>query len=372
MSELGDLLELIYGAGERWQTVRLTLRDWQHHRRIREAVERLHAEQASGSVRQVMIYGDARGPEPDEIEHVVRVWLDGDRAREEREGPFAFPALGVRDGARWWMYSREHGASTNKGDPNHQSGIGQQALGLLEPAHVLGALRLEQRGEVEAAAGRPALLVRGTARSRDREGSFPLFHLGLGADEYELVFDRERGVLLRTTGLLDGLPLTTTEVLEIAFDEVIPPETFHFELPAGESFRPLFPRPEHVTLEQAAELAPFTVLSPAEVPSDWQLHVVYLVGEERPPIPPTVNLHYHSSDAGQQVNIAQNAAGAADHHEWLEWEEHDGVLVAGQAEPHGLEPGYVRVEREGTRATLSSAELARDRLVELARSLRPV
>jgi hypothetical protein len=41
VSELGDLLELIYGAGERWRTVRLTIREWQHPGRVRDAIERL-------------------------------------------------------------------------------------------------------------------------------------------------------------------------------------------------------------------------------------------------------------------------------------------------------------------------------------------
>ena len=257
-----------------------------------------------------------------------------------------------------------------RGDPNHQSGVGEQALGLLEPAHVLGALHLEPAREVEAV-GRPALLVRGKPRGRDHQSHFTLFRLGAGAEEYELVFDLERGVLLRTTSLLDNLPLSTVEVLEIAFDEDFPPETFQFELPEGETFRPLFPHSEFVTLERAAELAPFTVLSPAEVPDDWELRVHYQHGDDRPPLPPTVNLHYHSRDASQQVNIAQTAIDATDQYEWLEWEESGDVVLAGPAEPHGLEPGYARVERDGTRATLSSAELPRERLVALALSLEP-
>jgi outer membrane lipoprotein-sorting protein len=370
VSELGDLLELIYSAGDRWQTVRLTIREWQHPGRVREAIERLNQQQSAGGSHQVMVYGEAQGPEPEESEQIIRVWLDGDQAREEREGTHAFPTLGVRDGAQWWMYAKEYGASTNEGDPNYQSGVGEQALGLLEPTHILGALRLEPVREVEAA-GRPALLVRGTPRGGDRESAFMLFRLGAGADAYELVFDRERGVLLQTTSLLDGLPVNTVEVLEIAFDEEFPPETFRFELPEGESFRPLSPQLDHVTLEQAAKLAPFTVLSPAEVPADWELHVLYLPDEDRPPTPPTVNLHYHSRDASQQLNIAETDGTAADQHEWLAWEERGGVLVAGPAEPQGLEPGYARVERQGTRATLSSAELPRERLVALALSLEP-
>ena len=308
-------------------------------------------------------------PEPEEVEHLVRTWLVGERAREEREGPHALPSLGVRDGDRWWQYSQEYGARSNEGEPGVQSGIGEAALALLDPAHLLGSLRLEPAGEL-VAAGRPAILVRGTPR--DRENGFGLHRLGVGAEAYELVFDRERGVLLRTTSLLDGEPMSSTEVLELAFDEDFPPGLFVFELPEGETFRPLFPHPENVTLERAAEQAPFTVLAPAEVPSDWQLHVLYLPGAERPPQPPSVTLHYHSRDAGQQLHVAQTAADAAEPHVWLAWEEADGVRVAGPAEPYGLEPGYAQVERDGTRATLSSAELPRERIAALARSLRPV
>ena len=372
MSDLGDLLELIYGAGERWQTVRLTIREWQHAGRAREAIQRLNDEQASGGrVSTVMFARHASEPEPEELEHIVRVWLDRDRAREEREGPYAFPSLGIRDGTRWWQYSKEYGASSNESEPKIGSGVGEQARGLLEPAHVLGALRLHSPVEIEAA-GRPALLVRAEPHGQDRGGGFSLHRLGLGADWYELVLDRERGVLLRTTSFLDGLPVNLTEVLEIAFDEQFPPETFVFELPEGEKFGQLFPRPRNVTLEQTTGLATFTVISPAEVPDGWQLHVLYFPGEERPPMPPTVNLHYHSPDASQQLSIAETDAAAADQFEWLAWEEHDNTLVAGPVEPRGLEPGYARIERDGTRATLSSAELPRERLVALALSLKPV
>ena len=371
MSELGDLLELVYGAGERWRTARLTVRDRQYPRRSREAIDRLNAELSHGGGTRMMVYGDLSGPEPESVEHVLRVWLDGDCAREEREGPYAFPELAVQDGRRWWHYSKAHGAVSNETEPDASAGVGEQALRLLEPAHVLAALRLEQVGETEVA-GRAAVLVRGTPRRRDRDHAFQLFQLGPGADEYALAFDRERGVLLRITSVYDGEPLAETEVLEIGFDEDFPPETFRFELPPGESFRPLFARPEHVTLARAAELAPFTVLAPAEVPDGWRVHAIFLDAQDRPPQPPSVDLHYHSPDAGVQLHVRQTAADTADRHEWLAWEETDGVLVAGPSEPSGLEPGYARIERDGTRATLSSAELPRERLLALARSLAPV
>lgn len=365
MSELGDLLELIYGARDRWRTVRLTVRQWHHVERQQQALERLNRGRGGGAV-QIMSFGQSSEPEPTEHEQLVRIWLDGDRAREEREGPDAFPALGIRDGDRWWQYTPKYGASSNEIDPDVQSGIGEEASSLLDPAHILGALRLEQIGKAEVA-GRPGLLLRGAARGDD----FTLHRLGPGADTYELVVDRERGVLLRTAALVDGLELNVSEVLELAFDLEFPPETFVFTLPEGESFGQLFPQSQHLTLEQSTVVAPFLVLSPAEVPADWQLHVLYRAGSDRPPLPPSVNLHYHSRDASQQLSIAQTAADVADQQEWLAWERDGDVLVAGPAVPTGLEPGHARVERRGTRATLSSAELTRERLVALARSLVP-
>lgn len=372
MSELGDLLELIYGARERWRTARLTVRQWHHVERQGRAIERLNARRGGGGGAQVVrLYGEASGPEPTDVEHVVRVWLEDGRAREEREGPFAFPALAIRDGERWWQYSPEHGASSNEGDPGVQSGIGEAALTLLDPAHVLGALRLERTGDVEIA-GRPGLRLSGLARDAGGGGDFALHRLGIGADEYELVVDRECGVLLRTAALLDGLELTVNEILELALDETFPPETFVFTLPEGESFRPLFHHPEHTTLERAAALAPFTVLAPTRVPDGWQLHVLFLPGDDRPPLPPSVDLHYHSRDAAHQLHVHQTAADEAEPQEWLRWEPRGDLLVAaGAREPRGLEPVYVRAERHGTRATLSSADLELDALARLAESLAP-
>lgn len=363
MSELGDLLELLHGAGERWRTARLTIREWHHFERSRLAHERIRQ---SGSAHQITLYG--AGPATDERESLVRVWLAGERAREARDDPDVGSFLSVRDGGQWWQYSPSFGALTNEGDPNHQSGVGEVALRLLEPSHVLAALRLETVGEVQAA-GRRALRVLGMARESE-ETAMLLFRLGYGAERYELDVDRELGVLLRTAALVDGEPFAVTEVTEVAFDEEFPPVTFVFTLPEGESFRPLHTPVQHLTLEAAATQAPFTVLTPARVPADWRLHVIFNEGADRPPLPPGVTLHYHAQDASHQLNIQQVSAGQPDLETWLEWEPEGSLLVAGPRQPTGTMPGYVRVEREGTRATLSSSDLERAMLVELAESLR--
>jgi hypothetical protein len=356
MGELGEVLELLHGAGDRWRTARLTIRDWLHHERARVAHER---RRQSGAAHQMTLYAHRGAPEP-EHESVVRVWLDGDRAREERAD-----GLAIRHGDRWWLWSEAFGARTNDGDPRHLAGIGDVALRLLEPSHVLAALRLELAGETEAV-GRSALRVVARERDARRETGMLLFQLGYGADAYELLVDRERGVLLRTAALLDREPFAVTEVGDLAFDETFPPETFVFELPEGESFR------EDVsgrrsTLESAAAAAPFTVLAPAAVPEGWRLVVISIPASDRPPTPDVVVLHYHSPDAAHSLSIHECAADAADQHEWIVWEERDGVGVAA---PDTV-GGWARVVRHGTRAVLHSSDVELDDLLAFAAALRP-
>jgi len=271
VGELGNLLELLYGAGERWRSARLTVREWHHSEGSQRAHERLQRSGAS----QLTFYGP--GPVAEEHETVTRVWIALDRVREEREEADAHLTLSIRNGDRWWLYSPQIGAHANDGSRNHVGGVGEVALRLLEPSHVLAALRLEAAGEVRAA-GRTALRVRATDRGRE-DTAMLFFQLGYGADSYELAVDRERGVLLRTAALLDGEPFAITEVTEIAFDEEFPPETFTFELPEGESFRPASGGFEHGTLAAAAARAPFTVLTPEVVPEGWQLRVPAQEGE---------------------------------------------------------------------------------------------
>ena len=50
--------------------------------------------------------------------------------------------------------------------------------------------------------------------------------LVLGADEYEVVVDAERGVLLRCASRLGGEDFDALEVEEIHFDEHFPEGTF--------------------------------------------------------------------------------------------------------------------------------------------------
>jgi hypothetical protein len=130
MSELGDLLELVDGAELR--TVRATIRTWRHHERGRRAY-RAHAERAGAVVGS---YGP--GVTEETHEDVIRLWLaPPGRAREEHEAGH----VGVRDGARWWMYHPQAGATSNGGDPSVRAGVAEAYEPLFAPGPLLGALR---------------------------------------------------------------------------------------------------------------------------------------------------------------------------------------------------------------------------------------
>ncbi len=74
-------------------------------------------------------------------------------------------------------------------------------------------------------AGREAVRLRGVPRER-WDWEWEADPLSWGGDEYEVVVDAERGVLLRTASRLRGKDFDALEVAEIHFDERFPEDTF--------------------------------------------------------------------------------------------------------------------------------------------------
>ena len=79
-------------------------------------------------------------------------------------------------------------------------------------------------------AGREAVRLVGVPRERWDWGWDP-DPLSWGADEYEVVVDAERGVLLRCASRLGGKDFDALEVEEIHFDERFPEDTFSSRQP---------------------------------------------------------------------------------------------------------------------------------------------
>ncbi len=100
------------------------------------------------------------------------------------------------------------------------------AMALLSPSW--GGLEWEFQiiGE-EMYIGRNA--VRATARWVG-EGGMPIVPF---IDRYDVLVDRERGVLLRCSGLVDDQPAVVHSARTVQFDVAIPPEVFDYRPPAG-------------------------------------------------------------------------------------------------------------------------------------------
>lgn len=377
-SELGQLLELIHGARYRFETVRATIRRWHHPQRSAEAFAR-HIEESEGTL-FVGLEGTPTDSRPETEQAVCELWVDkpGRRVREEWQGRSGGFELGIRVGKRWWMYDRYTGAISNEDDLSHGSGVGQEFQHFFDPAPLLSALDLEPLGE-ERVAARAGVRARAIPRRWDEEQDptdLFLHQLGIGADEWELVVDRERGVLLRSEARLGNASYDISEVIEIAFDEDFPDETFVFEPPAGESVRPVgIHAVASVTIEEAAAQAPFRIFIPARLPGRWEMEVHFMKGEERPPIPPGVSIHYHTPDATHQFTLQEGPLADPDPLPNWTWSEQirEGERIQFWApdDRHSRLPTRVRVERQGTTITIMSSDLELEALVQLADSLVP-
>ena len=388
MSELGELLELLYGARRSFRTARGVVRRTYSWRLTLEAMHRENARRGrrGGGGSMIMFTSGEGGEEPpDEREDRVRFWFEPPaRLREEQDAPEGSAHTTVLDGDLWWTYTPTFGAMSNVGVSddeavNMRAGGGEPFRPLLDPSGLLGVLEVEQI-DVEA----ERLIVR--ARPRDDLEDFHRhvqLHTVSAADELELVVDRERGVVLRLTAFFDGQELSVSELEEIVFDEDFPDGTFVFVPPAGEELRsPETAGHRTYSLEEAAELAGFAVFAIPELPEGpWRLHVHFHPARERTSMPGNVVLFYHRQDGRGTLMVSHRKVGEGGFG-WpgihpdapvLEELERDGVhYTVFRADPEQGSGSAVTLERDGTAIQLQSQELDADTLLDLAASLRRV
>ena len=368
MSELGDVLELLHSAAGRYATLRATIREWHHLERSQRVWERhFEAMRARSGTAGIAFYGvsDESAPPPETMEAVIRFWnaANGKR-RMERNAGLGDEHTVVSDGEHEWSYTPGLGAIVNPAD---SSSHGFEHL--IDPSALLGQIDLEPVGRTSVA-GRPAILVRATSRERAWEWHGPV-RLPEAADSNELAVDAERGILLRTVSYVDGEAFVAYEMLEVVFDEAFPDDTFVFTPPPGEEIsdaESAFPEQAPVAIEEAATLAPFTVLLPRRLPEGAGLHVLYFEGLDRMQTSPSVNLVYWFEGAGHSLSIAQT--GESQELSSLPWEnvERDDGTALRFCEQYGQR--LLVCERHGTHIMMTS-DLDRETLVEIALSLEP-
>lgn len=380
--ELGALLELLHRGDAPFTTVRATYRIWRHAERA-AAAWRAEIEQQKSRGASISAFALQSGaPAPAEHEEVLRIWRDGDRAREEHEGGPRDGAYGVRSGDLWWSWDPDMGALSNQDDPKVGSGIGEQLSVMLDPTPLLGAMKFAAVGR-STIAERATLTADATAHPSDpRRGPrfFALHQLGSGADHYTLEIDLERGVLLEAVAVRDGKPFHRITTLDVVFDHPIADERFHFEPPAGEEIQPIGgrPRPQRLSLPEAQQRAPFTVLIPDRIPANWHVHCVFIEASTRPPQPAQVSLNYRSDDGHESVSLAQSSAANRPYgyeqltssDAWQDVERNGTVVRVTKPDARFGSQAQAHLERDGTFVFLSSETLNSDQLATLAAGLK--
>jgi hypothetical protein len=113
-------------------------------------------------------------------------------------------SVGVKNGELFWERASDGEIHTNEGrEPGFTMRAGEEVM--LDPSPLLGVYRFDLR----------AATMRNDGRVVD-----------LLSDQLALAVDEDRGVLLRAAVLVHGEELSSSDVVEIAFDEPIRPALF--------------------------------------------------------------------------------------------------------------------------------------------------
>lgn len=243
---------LLEGAGDHYQSVRITVAHWLDQAALFRGLERFRT---NPHITQWLEEIHARGDAGVIHEGAWRTWFRHPAFHREETYPDRRfePAVSVSggDGSVSWSWDPRTGRTSAWRDRSmaYLVPAGQRpprdlprpvATGprvvahwfhpivgeLLQPEELLHeGLSLEVLGRTEFL-GREALRVHATLSGwgHDRH---PLSHENLPpADDYEFVVDAATGVLLRVADLFDGGEFSVREVLEVAFDEELDPALF--------------------------------------------------------------------------------------------------------------------------------------------------
>jgi hypothetical protein len=245
--EPAQVLDLISSAAERYDTVRAALRyrgDGAVQREIRENIPRTETGRRAFRVPEGEASRPVRHPEPDgPLGWRCRAWhADRYHWRMETRVPGGGIAISACKGRRrlpiggppgsGLVWEHRVGAGPRRDDPrwfdladshywNFYALLTDEICGI---SGELGPLDLTVDGPV-AWAGREAWRMSGRPGAGWDWGWDP-DPLSWGADEYEVVVDAQRGVLLRCASRLRGEDFEALEVEQIHFDEPFGPEVF--------------------------------------------------------------------------------------------------------------------------------------------------
>lgn len=373
MTELAELLELLHGAGTRWQRVRLVMRRWGDSERSGVALNR-HADRRAtvGQSRGTLFAIGSTRQGPSTWETETRAWVDrpADRTHVETSGDHG-DRLTIRAGRLWWAYTPQSGSISNETEPEVGGGNGGDFDWMLKPACLLPSLDFTPAGLTEVA-GRHAVNSVAVPRPPDPRGGFEA-HFAHGADDVRLAVDVERGVILRAEARIDSEPFALFEITEIAFDEDFPDDLFRFASPDGSpvrSPRGMFPHPESMSVEEVARRASFTVLVPTRLPDGWTLDASYVPPSDRPARKDAVTIRVlEERHKSPRLRIQQSSEPLQD---MLDWEiiEHNGCSISVFANNTPGGAYEAKVEIRGTHVRVSG-DLEQAAFLDIVGSLGP-
>jgi hypothetical protein len=243
------------------------------------------------------------------------------------------------------------------------------AARLVDPAPLLAGLDLDVLERVEHA-GRPAFRVRAAPREITWHD---LFGLSPGADEYELLVDAERGLLLSATALWQGDRFASSAAVEVEFDQQLADGLFVLTPPPGApvlTTDDLASDTVQVTLAEAARRASFTVWAPRVAERGRILDVGYSGRAGRSFGVECVHMSYGGGAAG--LSISQTARNDERASGW-ELVERGGQEFRVWREPdRRWTPIAVVFHRDDTTIELQSDDVDLERLLAIAASFERV
>jgi hypothetical protein len=219
LTDLGTLLELVHDAERLSRTVAGGVLNARNGALYGEILSR-RAERRGGG-----FAGLEHDPaQPQDTTQRVRFWLERPlRLREDVEG--SGERRYATDGVTASLWTPEFDRVVPvEPEPSEFRDRGVSLL--CEPSVLLGHLRLEIIGTA-ACAGRASIRALGHPRRRPRWAD--VFGFEPSADAYELLVDRERGVILRAGALVGDVEFASTEILDIEFDQPVPEHVFTLE-----------------------------------------------------------------------------------------------------------------------------------------------
>lgn len=279
----------------------------------------------------------------------------------------------VMSGDCWWEVGRGCGpvAGQDGGIVKGKLELERVAF-MLDPSPFAAMEGLSLAG-ADSVGGRAATRLKSPEPADPASLLFPGIGWASFGPEFELSIDTEHGIVLRTVERFRGRDFHVAELLDVTFEPPISDEVFTLVLPAGQEFRryeDICPR--RLPVDQAAEVVPFTMFVPQNVPPEagsWDGEVVF------EPLGGWLGLGFIDRDQIPQTRVdVTEEAGSLDEEDLTDYEhiedEGEPMLIRSRESKDGTWYSLL-LSRSGTRITIDSL-LSREASIAIARSLKLV